>query len=198
MVLFAVNTGLRDANLCELQWSWEVPIQELARSVFVIPAEAFKSRRPHVVILNDAAWFIVQSQRDAHLQWVFPFRGRRVNGMNNTGWQRARRKAGLRGVRVHDLRHTFATRLRAAGVAEEDRAALLGHSLRTMPEHYASADVGRLVALANRVLDRVGTRTILRVANAAHVETAATPLCTTSRAKVAQLGRGSGFDVLTA
>ena len=169
MALFAVNTGLRDANLCGLEGSWEVPIPELARSVFVIPAEAFNSRRPHVVILNDAAWSIVQSQRDGHPQWIFPFRGKRVNGMNNTGWQRARRKAALRCVRVHDLRHTFATRLRAAGVAEEDRAALLGHSMRTMPEHYASADVGRLVALANRVLDRVGTRTILRVATAAHL-----------------------------
>jgi hypothetical protein len=34
-----------------------------------------------------------------------------------------------------------------------------------MPEHYASADVVRLISLANRVLDRVGTMTILRVAN---------------------------------
>ena len=197
MALFAVNTGLRDANLCRLQWSWEVPIPELARSVFVIPAEAFKSRRSHVVILNDAAWSIVQTQRGEHPQWVFPFRGRNVNGMNNTGWQRARHKAGLSGVRVHDLRHTFATRLRAAGVAQEDRCALLGHSQRTMPEHYASADVGRLVTLANRVLDRVGTRTILRVAEGADIEArAATPaarLWITSRAKVAQLGRGSGI-----
>lgn len=165
MALFAVNTGLRDANVCALEWGWEVPIPELARSVFVIPAEAFKSRRSHVAILNDAAWSIVQTQRDKHPQWVFPFRGRRLNGMNNNGWQRARRKAGLPDVRVHDLRHAFATRLRAAGVAEEDRCALLGHAVRTMPQLYASADVGRLVALANRVLDRVGTRTILRVAN---------------------------------
>lgn len=92
-------------------------------------------------------------------------RGKRVNGMNNTAWQRAPRAARLADVRVHDLRHTFATRLRAAGVPEEDRAALLGHAPRTMPEHYASADIGRLVSLANRVLDRVGTTTILRVAN---------------------------------
>jgi integrase len=42
MALFAVNTGLRDGNLCGLQWSWEIPIPELARSEFVIPAEAFK------------------------------------------------------------------------------------------------------------------------------------------------------------
>jgi integrase len=165
MALFAVNTGLRNANLCGLQWSWEVPVPELARSVFVIPAEEFKSGRPHVAILNDAAWSIVETQRDKHPLWVFPFRGRRVRGMNNNGWQRARRKAGLPGVRVHDLRHTFATRLRAAGVAEEDRSALLGHAVRTMPQLYACADVGRLVVLANRVLDRVGTRTILRVAN---------------------------------
>ena len=197
MALFAVNTGLRDSNLCGLQWSWEIPIPELKRNVFVIPAYAFKSRRPHVVILNDAAWSIVEAQRGRHPQWVFPFRGRRVTGMNNTAWQRARREAGLAGVRVHDLLHTFATRLRAAGVAEEDRCALLGHSSRSMPEHYASADVGRLVSLANRVLDRVGTRTILRIANVAEtklgLENAAPRLWTTGRAKVAQLGRGSGF-----
>src|SRR5437773_4995291 len=165
MALFAVNTGLRDANLCGLQWSWEVPIAELGRSVFVVPAQAFKSRRAHVVILNDAAWSIIETQRGKHPVWVFSYRGERVERMNNTAWQRARREAKLTDVRVHDLRHTFATRLRAAGVAEEDRAALLGHATRTMPEHYASADVGRLVGLANRVLDRVGTVTILRVAN---------------------------------
>jgi hypothetical protein len=55
--------------------------------------------------------------------------------------------------------------LRAAGVAEEDRAALLGHATRSMPSHYASADVGRLMAMANRAFERLGTRTILRVAN---------------------------------
>ena len=165
MALFAVNTGLRDANLCGLQWSWELPIPELNRSVFVIPAQAFKSRRAHVVILNDAAWSIIETQRDKHPVWVFSYRGERIERMNNTAWQRARREAKLADVRVHDLRHTFATRLRAAGVWEEDRAALLGHATRTMPEHYASADVGRLVSLANRVLDRVGTLTILRVAN---------------------------------
>jgi len=165
MALFAVNTGLRDSNVCGLRWSWEVSIPELKRSVFVIPRQLFKSRRAHVVILNDAAWSIVESQRGKHSEWVFSYRGDCVGTMNNTAWQRARREANLPGVRVHDLRHTFATRLRAAGTHEEDRAALLGHARRTMPELYASADVGRLVALANRVLDRVGTRTILRVAN---------------------------------
>ena len=59
MVLFAVNTGLRESNVCRLEWAWAT--------------------------------------------------------MNNTAWQRARREVGLRAVRIHDLRHTFACRLRAVG-----------------------------------------------------------------------------------
>src|ERR1700740_1698514 len=33
-----------------------IPVPTVGRSVFVIPPEAFKSKRAHVVILNDAAW----------------------------------------------------------------------------------------------------------------------------------------------
>lgn len=188
MALFAVNTGLRDSNVCGLQWAWEVPLPELGRSVFVVPAESFKSKRVHVVVLNDAAWSIVQAQRGLHPLWVFPCRGHRIDSMNNTGWQNARRAVGLKQVRVHDLRHTFACRLRAAGVSEEDRCALLGHAEHSMSGHYASADVGRLVMLANRVLDRQETRTVLRVANGWPVGPAPAPsrLWTTGPATVPQ------------
>jgi integrase len=165
MALFAVNTGLRDSNVCGLQWTWEVAVPELGRSVFVIPPEAFKTKRPHVVVLNDIAWSIVKAQRSMHPIWVFPFRGRRINTMNNSGWQDARRDAGLPLVRVHDLRHSFACRLQAAGVSAEDREALLGHANHSMAGHYASADVGHLLKQANLLLDRSGTRTVLRVAD---------------------------------
>jgi hypothetical protein len=67
---------------------------EAGRSVFVIPAEAFKARRAHVVILSDAAWSIVQTQRGLHPIWVFPFRGRRLGTMNNTCLQRSVAKLG--------------------------------------------------------------------------------------------------------
>jgi len=147
-------------------------VPEVGRSVFVIPPEAFKSKRAHVAIMNDAAWSIVQAQRGLDPIWVFPFRGRPIGTMNNNGWQRARREAGLQSVRVHDLRHTFACRLRAAGVPIEDRAALLGHATRSMAGHYASADVGRLMGQANLALRREETCTVLRVANGAPIRTA--------------------------
>ena len=164
MALFAVNTGLRDSNVCGLQWTWEVAVPEVGRSVFVIPPEAFKSKRAHVAILNDAAWSIIEEQRGKHPIWVFPHQGKPVGTMNNTAWQRARREVGLQTVRIHDLRHTFACRLRAVGVSMEDREVLLGHANHSMAGHYASADVGRLLTQANLILNREETRTVLRVA----------------------------------
>jgi integrase len=165
MALFAVNTGLRESNLCGLEWTWEISLPDVGRSVFVIPPEAFKTRRSHVVILNNAAWSIIEAQRGVHADYVFAYRKKRLRSMNNTAWQSARKTIGVQQVRVHDLRHTYATRLRAAGVSAEDRAALLGHACNSMTSHYASGDIGRLIGLANRVLDRIGTHTILRVAN---------------------------------
>ncbi|MHB8623618.1 MAG: tyrosine-type recombinase/integrase [Sulfuricaulis sp.] len=164
MVLFAVNTGLRYRNVCGLQWQWQVEVPEVGRSVFVIPAEAFKTKRPHVVILNDAAWSIVQMQRGQHPLWVFLYRGKRIAQMNNTAWKHTRKKVGLRAARIHDLRHTFAGRLRAAGVTAEDRQTLLGHANSSMAGHYASADIGHLIIQANLKLERTGTLSILRVA----------------------------------
>jgi integrase len=108
MALFAIHTGLRDSNVCGLQWDWEVAVPEVGQSVFVIPPEAFKTKRPHVVVLNDVVSSIIKSQRGKHPLWVFPYRGRRIGKVNNKGWQQARYEAGLPLVRVHDLRHSFA------------------------------------------------------------------------------------------
>ena len=84
---------------------------ELGRSVFVIQPEAFKTKRSHVVILNDVVWSIINSQRGKHPIWVFPYRGRRMERMNNNGGQQARHEGRLPLVRVHDLRHNSDTRI---------------------------------------------------------------------------------------
>jgi integrase len=137
MALFAVNTGLRDGNVCGLQWTWEVPLPELDRSVFVVPAESFKSKRDHVVILNDAAWSIVQAQRGLHPIWVFPFRGHRIESMNNTGWQNARRAVGLRQMRVHDLRHNSGSRIIPGAVLRSaTRSSIAVGRAPRDPRHY--------------------------------------------------------------
>jgi integrase len=170
MVEFSLNTGARDENVCGLRWEWEVRVPELKRSVFIIPADAFKSGRRHVLILNDVAWAIVKKKRGEHPDYVFTYtpRGkdkkpRRVESQNNTAFQKARRDVGLPHVRVHDLRHTFGQRLRDAGVPEEDRSLLLGHAVQGMAQHYAAATLERLLEAANSVLTQRDRTMVLRV-----------------------------------
>lgn len=58
---------------------------------------------------------------------VFTFKGKPIQDIK-TAWRATIRRAGIRYCRFHDLRHTFATRLMEAGVQQEIRKALMGHS----------------------------------------------------------------------
>jgi len=153
MVLFKVNTGCREQEVCGLRWEWERPIPELNTSVFVIPAHRVKNRIRRVVVLNSEAKSIIEKLRGKHPEYVFTYRGDRVLTMNNTAWQKARKRVGLNHVRIHDLKHTFGHRLRAADVSYEDREDLLGHKSRRMTTHYSSANLANLIAAAETVCD---------------------------------------------
>ena len=73
--------------------------------------------------------------------------------MLNKAWLRARTAAALPQVRVHDLKHTFGRRLRAAGVSFEDRQDLLGHRSARITTHYSAAELSKLIEAANRVCE---------------------------------------------
>jgi integrase len=73
--------------------------------------------------------------------------------MNDSAWRKARLRAGLPQVRVHDLKHTFGRRLRAAGVGFEDRQDLLGHLSGRITTHYSQAELANLIAAANQVCE---------------------------------------------
>lgn len=75
---------------------------------------------------------------------------RPIETMNNTSWQKARSRAKLPQVRVHDLKHTFGRRLRSAGVSFEDRQDLLGHKSRRMTTHYSAAELSNLIEAAEK------------------------------------------------
>lgn len=58
---------------------------------------------------------------------------------------------GYSNVRVHDLKHTFGRRLRAAGVALETRKVMLGHKNGDITSHYSAPEIEELLEAANRV-----------------------------------------------
>ena len=158
MALFAVNTGCRDQEICSLRWDWEVEVPELGTSVFIIPGARVKNGEDRLVVLNRIALSVINDRRGKHDTCVFSFKGHSIRYMLNTGWRTAREKAGLPHVRVHDLKHTFGRRLRAAGVSLEDRQDLLGHRSGKITTHYSAAELSRLIEYANSICDRDGTR----------------------------------------
>jgi integrase len=158
MALFAVNTGCRDGEICSLQWGWETDVPELNTTVFIIPGRFVKNGRDRLVVLNRIAASVVASQRGIHSEFVFSFRGNPITRMLNSAWLRSRKEAALPQVRVHDLKHTFGRRLRAAGVSFEDRQDLLGHVSGRITTHYSAAELSRLIEAANKVCEMDGRR----------------------------------------
>jgi len=172
MALFKVNTGTREHEVCTLRWEWEVQVPELETSLFIIPRDQVKNGLERFVVLNRIAKSVIEGCRGEHQEFVFTTEEQDGSRhpqarMNNSGWKAARRRAaaryeselgrpcpgGFRSVRVHDLKHTFGYRLRAAGVAFEDRQALLGHKAAHITTHYSAADISNLITCAEKVCD---------------------------------------------
>jgi len=170
---FVLNTGLRNSAAVRLRWEWEVLIPELGITVFDIPLKfkgervvGVKNGRPHRVVLNSVAREIVERQRGLHPEFVLtkasksgrvPFGHSR--GLYTTSWKNAVERAGLRDCRgegnhfrIHDLKHTFGTRLRAMGVKLEDRKDLLGHTNDDITTHYSAAETEVLLIHAEKAV----------------------------------------------
>lgn len=153
MALFAVNTGCRCQEVCGLRWEWEMEVTGTQRTVFLIPGYLTKNGKDKIVPLNSIAASVIEARRGTHDSLVFSYEGHQLNRMTNRAWRDGRTKAGLKEVRVHDLRHTFAMRLRALDVSQEDIADLLGHSRGTITAHYSKATIERLMACVDKLAD---------------------------------------------
>jgi integrase len=114
-------------------------------------SDRVKNGDERLVVLNRVARSVIEEVRGEHPEYVFTFHGHPINGMNNTAWQSARKRADLVQVSVHDMKHTFGRRLRAAGVSYEDRKDLLRHKSGRITTHYSAVELQNLIDAANRV-----------------------------------------------
>lgn len=151
MVLFKINTGCREQEVCRLRWDWEVEVPELKATVFLIPCEHVKNGEERLVVLNAIAKSVVENERGKHGEFVFTYKGKPVAKIYNSAWKRVREKVGLPQLRVHDLKHTFGRRLRAAGVSLETRRVLLGHTNGDITSHYSAPELEELFLAASKV-----------------------------------------------
>jgi integrase len=80
--------------------------------------------------------------------------GQHFNGMDKA-WQRLRVKAGLKDVRLHDLRHSFASFGAAFGESLKIIGAVLGHAQASTTDRYAHLSNDPVRAVADRISLRV-------------------------------------------
>ena len=73
----------------------------------------------------------------------------------NDHWLRIRARAGLEGVRIHDLRHSFASRALALGESLPTIGRLLGHGQVSTTARYAHLARDAVKASASRVADSI-------------------------------------------
>lgn len=95
MTLFAVNTGCRDQEICNLQWDWERKIPELYCSVFIVPDGRVKNREDRLVVLNRIACSVIEEVRGEDPKYVFTYKGSPIGRMLNSAWKKARIRAEL-------------------------------------------------------------------------------------------------------
>ena len=100
-----------------------------------------KQRRVHHVPISHEAVVLIRLRRDAVPKGcTFPFLGE-VPGQPVVDlkrfWARMRVQADLPGVRIHDLRHTFASLLVSGGASLEMIGRLLGHTQLGTTQRYA-------------------------------------------------------------
>lgn len=143
-------TGARKNEVLRATWA-DV---DLDRCLLTVPAERSKSGRPRYIPLSPAATRVIALQaarRGPDNPHVFPGRerGRPLTGVRRT-WTTAKKAAGLPAdLRMHDLRHSFASALANVGTPLNEIGAILGHRQLTTTTRYAHHAPQRLVETAS-------------------------------------------------
>jgi len=124
-IVFGLNTGMRKSEILSLGWE-SVSLEQ--RTILVTGTKSGRNRK---IPINDTLYALLV----------------RLYGNNGSGrilscpgvyygFKKAARLADIPEVRLHDLRHTFATRLIESGVDIITTRDLLGHSKSAITERY--------------------------------------------------------------
>ncbi|WP_222519353.1 site-specific integrase [Spiribacter salinus] len=133
IIYLLIYTGARKREVLDAQWQ----NIDLTRQILTVPRS--KSGKPRYIHLSGAAVEVIARQNsNPGVPWLFinPKTGRPPVTIFNA-WNTIRRRAGLSDVRLHDLRHSFASFLVNSGRSLYEVQALLGHSNPQTTMRYA-------------------------------------------------------------
>ncbi len=139
----AFYAGMRRGEILSLQWN-RVDLRD--RVIRLRDSDTKTGRSREIPICDDLLASLKGIPRSIHDDHVFLFRGKPVRDIR-TGLREACAGAGIPygrstegGFVFHDLRHSFVTHMRKAGLPESVIMAVSGHSTRAMFDRYNRID----------------------------------------------------------
>lgn len=146
-------TGSRRNEITHARWE----NVDLEKGTLLVPLS--KSGKPRTIVLNAAAIALISSlpsRRES--DWLFPSprTNKPAQGLYYP-WDRIRKRAGLADVRLHDLRHSYASNLVNGGVSLYVVQQLLGHSSPRMTQRYSHLEQGTLAQASE-----IAAQTVMR------------------------------------
>ena len=150
IVPMLILTGARKREVLDAKWE----DFDLSRRIWRIPIS--KSGKARHVPLSDGALNVLASMPRTG-EWAFanPQTGKPYVSIFYA-WDTARKTAGLSDVRMHDLRHSFASLLINSGRTLYEVQHILGHTQVKTTQRYAHLSQDTLLAAANAATVAVG------------------------------------------
>ena len=136
-------TGARLNEILAAEWQWV----DRARSILTLPGAK-------TIYLSEASLLVISAQFELSGvgQYLFPGSGLGGRMINlRKPWTRICERAGLVGVRLHDLRHTAASVAVGQGESLPVIGRLLGHSQAQTTQRYAHVDANPALRAANAI-----------------------------------------------
>ncbi|WP_366525996.1 tyrosine-type recombinase/integrase [Ferrovum sp.] len=146
IVPMLILTGARKREVLDAKWE----DFDVVRKQWRIPVT--KTGRPRHVPLSDGVLQLLDSIPHDDCPWVFANPKTRKPFVSIfTAWNTARKRAELSEVRIHDLRHSFASFLVNAGRSLYEVQKILGHTQVKTTQRYAHLSQDTLLDAANEV-----------------------------------------------
>jgi integrase len=157
IVMLLVLTGARRSEVFGMRWSDLVLTKNAG--VWTKLGSTTKQKTDHVVPLSEPACQLLAAI-ERRSEYVFPGDGAGGHVIDiKKSWAALCQRAGIKKLRLHDLRHSFASQLVSSGASLELIGAMLGHASPTTTARYAhlydsvqreaAERVGRIVGDSN-------------------------------------------------
>ena len=146
VIRLLVLTGCRKGEILNLQWSF------YRDGHLHLPDS---KTGPKIIFLSTPARQILDNLPQGRSKWVFPGPGHGKPLSHVSLWLQVRKQAGLDSVRLHDLRHSYASTAIGHGVDFRTVGALLGHEDSNTTLKYVHLCDDAVLASAQMVGDAI-------------------------------------------